>query len=156
MDDGRESPDKEDAIRVVDRRRFTEDGDLRPDWEAPEPTPAAGADETPPAAAPEETSAAPRSAPAGDEPRPPEPESSDSSAATAPLFLDLVNGLAQQAALFIEGAQGFPADPAQAQRLIDYLGVLETKTRGNLSAEEAQILSNIVFQLRALFVQKNP
>jgi hypothetical protein len=158
LDDGRESPDKEDAIRVVDRRRFTEDGELRPDWEEPEPAPApaAVADETPPAAAPEESSTARQDAPAGDEPRPPAPESSDASAATAPLFLDLVNGLAQQAALFLEGAQGFPADPSQAQRLIDYLGVLETKTRGNLSAEESQILSNIVFQLRALFVQKNP
>ena len=155
MDDGRESPDKEETIRVVDRRRFTEDGELRPDWEEPEPAPADVPEEAPAAAASEDAPAAPQGAPTGDEPRPPTQDSSGSSAATAPLFLDLVNGLAQQAALFLEGAQGFPADPAQAQRLIDYLGVLETKTRGNLSAEESQILSNIVFQLRALFVQKN-
>jgi hypothetical protein len=38
--------------------------------------------------------------------------------------------------------------------MIDYLGALESKTRGNLSAEEQQILSNVIFQLRALYVQQ--
>jgi hypothetical protein len=137
----REAPDK---MRVVDRRRFTEDGDLKPDWEASRPAPAEVAEDLPPAPTP---------APIDEGERRP---SSDGTAASLPLFLDLVNDLAQQAALFIEGAQGFPAQPAQAKRLIDYLGVLETKTRGNLSAEESQILSNIVFQLRTLFVQKRP
>lgn len=140
MNDGREEQDK---IRVVDRRRFTEDGELRPDWEAPRPAPAAETEDLPPAPSPEPTDDVER--------RP----SSDRTAASSPLFLDLVNDLAQQAALFLEGAQGFPAQPAQAQRLIDYLGVLETKTRGNLSVEESQILSNIIFQLRTVFVQKN-
>jgi hypothetical protein len=153
LDDARDAPDKEDTLRVVDRRRFTEDGELRPDWEEPEPATADVAEEAPPAAVSKDDPTAPRSMPADDEPRSP---ASGQTAATTPLFLDLVNDLAQQAALFLEGAQGFPAQPAQAQRLIDYLGVLETKTRGNLSVEESQILSNIVFQLRALFVQKNP
>jgi uncharacterized membrane protein YgcG len=69
------------------------------------------------------------------------------------MFLELVGTLAQQAELLLSGAQGLPPQPAQAQRLIDYIGVLETKTRGNLSAEESQILSNVLFQLRSLFVQ---
>jgi hypothetical protein len=30
---------------------------------------------------------------------------------------------------------------------------LESKTRGNLSTEEQQVLSNVVFQLRTLYVQ---
>lgn len=51
------------------------------------------------------------------------------------------------------GGQGLPRQPEQARRLIDYLGILETKTRGNLSAEESQILSNVVFQLRSMFLQ---
>lgn len=141
MDEDRDAPDK---MRVVDRRRFTEDGDLKPDWVASRPTPAEVPGDVPPA---------PQPAPIDEDERRP---SSDGTAASVPLFLDLVNDLAQQAALFLEGAQGFPAQPAQAKRLIDYLGVLETKTRGNLSAEESQILSNIVFQLRTLFVQKRP
>ncbi len=40
------------------------------------------------------------------------------------------------------------------KRMIDYLGVLENKTRGNLSSEEEKILSNIVFQLRTAFLQR--
>ena len=62
--------------------------------------------------------------------------------------------LAQQAELLLVGGEGFPAKPAEAKRTIDYLGVLETKTRGNLSAEEASALSNIVFQLRTAFLQR--
>jgi hypothetical protein len=61
--------------------------------------------------------------------------------------------LAQQAELLMVGGQGLPRQPEQARRLIDYLGILEAKTRGNLSAEESQILSNVVFQLRSLFLQ---
>jgi hypothetical protein len=151
LEDGRDAPEKDDTIRVVDRRRFTEDGELRPGWEPPEPAPPETAEEAPAEGAPAGTPP-PRSAPVD---HGPSPAASAPQGATSPLFLDLVNDLAQQAALFLEGSQGFPAQPAQAQRLIDYLGVLETKTRGNLSAEESQILSNIVFQLRALFVQKN-
>jgi hypothetical protein len=153
LDDGRDEPQKEDKLRVVDRRRFTDDGELRPDWVAPEPAPPEAEGEAPAPAAgkgapPASTTARTAEAPRGD-------TAGETTGTTTPLFLDLVNDLAQQAALFLEGAQGFPAQPAQAQRLIDYLGMLETKTRGNLSAEESQILSNVVFQLRALFVQKN-
>ena len=151
MNDGRDAPDKEETIRVVDRRRFTEDGELRADWEPPKTAPSE-TQEAPPKAAAGDASPPPKAASVDREPSPPV---SDRAGATSPLFLDLVNDLAQQAALFLEGAQGFPAQPAQAQRLIDYLGVLETKTRGNLSTEESQILSNIIFQLRSLFVQKN-
>jgi hypothetical protein len=64
-----------------------------------------------------------------------------------------VAGLAQQAELLITGAQGLPAQPAEAQRVIEYLTMLESKTNGNLSTEEGQILSNVIFQLRALYVQ---
>jgi hypothetical protein len=47
-----------------------------------------------------------------------------------------------------------PAEPDQARRMIDYLAVLESKTAGNLSPEEAEVLSSVVFQLRALFIQR--
>ena len=75
--------------------------------------------------------------------------------ASSPLFMDLIAGLAQQAEILLTGAQGMPAQPAEAQRVIDYLSMLETKTKGNLSAEEKQVLSSVVFQLRTLFVQHN-
>ncbi len=65
-----------------------------------------------------------------------------------------MDNLAQQAALLIEGAEGFPAQPDQARRVIDYLSVLEEKTRGNLSREEEQALAEVVFQLRTLYVKR--
>jgi len=71
------------------------------------------------------------------------------------MFLDLVAGLAQQAEILMTGAEGIPAQPVEAQRVIEYLAMLESKTAGNLSGEEKQILSNVIFQLRSLFVQTN-
>ena len=39
-----------------------------------------------------------------------------------------------------------------AQHHIDMLGVLEEKTKGNLTDEEENMLSNIAYQLRMAFV----
>jgi len=70
-------------------------------------------------------------------------------------FVELVAMLAGQAELLMTGAEGLPAQPAEAQRLIDYLGVLETKTAGNLSDEERQVFSDILYHVRSLFLQKS-
>jgi len=40
-----------------------------------------------------------------------------------------------------------------AQQSIDLLAMLQEKTRGNLTAEEARFLENMLFDLRMLFVQ---
>lgn len=40
-----------------------------------------------------------------------------------------------------------------AQQMIDILALLEAKTRGNLSAEERQLLEQILYELRLRFVQ---
>jgi len=61
--------------------------------------------------------------------------------------------LAQQAELMLTGAEGLPPHPDEARRLIDCLAALEVKTRGNLSLEESQIVSNLLYQLRSSFVQ---
>jgi len=42
---------------------------------------------------------------------------------------------------------------AAAKQMIDILALLEEKTRGNLSAEERQLLEQMVFELRMRFVQ---
>src|SRR5919201_1651233 len=39
-----------------------------------------------------------------------------------------------------------------AQQMIDILALLELKTRGNLSAEERQLLEQILYELRMRFV----
>jgi hypothetical protein len=42
--------------------------------------------------------------------------------------------------------------PKLARHLIDTLGVLEEKTKGNLTGEESQLLDNILHELRMIFV----
>ncbi len=142
------SEENEDAkrIKVVDRRWFTEDGRVRED----RPRPAA----QPPAAEPKIEAEAEKAPSRVQDRRREAPDAGATErAATSPLFIELVDMLAQQAALLIKGAPGYPAQPAEAKRIIDYLGMLELKTRGNLSVEEQQVVSNLLFQLRSLFVQ---
>ena len=40
-----------------------------------------------------------------------------------------------------------------AQQMIDILSLIERKTRGNLSAEERQLLEQLLFELRLRFVE---
>ena len=42
---------------------------------------------------------------------------------------------------------------AAAQQMIDILSMMEQKTRGNLSAEERQLLEQVIFELRLRFVE---
>ncbi len=151
--------EQDPKIKVVDRRRFTEDGELRPDREPvsegrPEPGGAVPAPpaQTPPPADPSRPLETPR--PSGARQTVEASRGSAGERSTAPLFVELVDNLAQQAALLIEGAEGFPAQPDQARRVIDYLSVLEEKTKGNLSREEEQALAEVVFQLRTLYVKR--
>src|SRR6476661_1006977 len=44
---------------------------------------------------------------------------------------------------------------AAAQQMIDILALLEAKTRGNLTAEERQLLDQILYELRLRFVEAN-
>lgn len=45
-------------------------------------------------------------------------------------------------------------DLEQARYLIDVLGMLETKTKGNLTAEEASLLEGVLYELRMKYVAK--
>ena len=45
-------------------------------------------------------------------------------------------------------------DLVQAKFLIDTLGMLQEKTKGNLSADESRLLDNILFELRAAYLSK--
>lgn len=76
-------------------------------------------------------------------------------------FVTLVADLAMQASLFL----GEIVDPEtnepltdlnRAKYLIDELGILEEKTKGNLSPEESGALKNVLYDLRMRFVEKAP
>jgi hypothetical protein len=45
-----------------------------------------------------------------------------------------------------------PADLEAASQLIELLAMLEQKTRGNLTAEERQLLDQVIFELRMRYV----
>ena len=45
-------------------------------------------------------------------------------------------------------------DLEQARQTIDILGILEAKTKGNLSEDESSLLGNILHDLHMIFVEK--
>jgi hypothetical protein len=135
--------EEEKPIRVVDRRMFTSDGELRPGFEADE---APEAPKTaPPAAAP------PEGRPARGEPAP-------EGRATSQAFVTLVSFLATNvyAALGVDPMTGKSLsrrDPVAAQQMIEWLAALEQKTRGNLTFEETDLLSRALYELRMAYVE---
>jgi hypothetical protein len=46
-----------------------------------------------------------------------------------------------------------PADLAAAAQLIDIIAMLEEKTRGNLTAEERQLVDQVLYELRMRYVE---
>ncbi|HMA17367.1 MAG TPA: DUF1844 domain-containing protein [Thermoanaerobaculia bacterium] len=141
-------------IRVVDRRMFTPEGELRPGYEpeeSAEPAPQASAPPGQPAAA------AP-SPPPAEPASPPGPEHEPASGEARSEFARIVSSLATTA----YSALGLLSDPAAgarhrdlavARQMIDWLAVLEQKTRGNLSFEESDLLSRVLYELRLAYVE---
>lgn len=73
-------------------------------------------------------------------------------------FIQFVMLQAQQASLFLgkmpNPQTGKPEVRLDAAKLfIDHLEMIEEKTRGNLTREESEILSNVLADLRMSFVQ---
>ncbi len=167
---------EEKPIRVVDRRMFTPDGELRPGFEPEDATPdvpppaAAPAPATPPPASPAASAAAPReavpSAPAPASPEFPEegledleepPEQGASGPQPTGEFTAIVRSLATTAysalGLLADPTGARHPEPAVARQMIDWLSVLESKTRNNLSFEESDFLARVLYELRLAFVE---
>jgi hypothetical protein len=78
--------------------------------------------------------------------------------ANAPGFDTLVSYLSttamfQMGLLAGPGGERIPADLANARRTIDLLEILQEKTQGNLTAEEAKLLDDILYELRMSYVE---
>jgi hypothetical protein len=139
---------EESSFRVVDRRRFRPDGE-------PAAEEAAGPDAGPAAEGPG-AGAAPD--PHGERPRAKPP--GEARALPPPTFASFVDSLALSALAALGagteqpegGAPGRPDLPL-ARHGIDLLGMLEQKTRGNLTDDEARLLEQTLFDLRMLFVR---
>ena len=157
--------EEEKPIRVVDRRMFTADGELRPGFEPedkPEPPPPAATAPPPPPQAPPSSGAkasTPSAAPPGPGGSPGPAQPADAAeATTSQAFIGLVSFMASNvyAALGIDPMTGerLPRrEPAVARQMIDWLGALEQKTRGRLSFEESDLLSRVLYELRMAYVE---
>ena len=171
--------DKE--MKVTDKRMFTPEGELREEYRfleekstaaqtapAAPATPAAGAApvQAPPVPAPpRQERSDPRAQ--GRPPAPPAPAPPAGPAIElpggppglgAPTFYDLAAILAEPVALYLgdlELEDGQPAENLEMARMhLDLLDVLRQKTAGNLTAQEAAFLEDLLYRLRVRYVQK--
>jgi hypothetical protein len=134
------SDEDKKPFAVKDRRHFTADGDARPD--GPEESPA---DEEP--ARPLEV--------------PPLPGPSEEPVPHGePDLVGLLLSLAAQASALLglgggDGEEDAPqVDLAGARGMIGLLEVLERKTKGNRTAEEEQVLTGVLYELRMAYLAR--
>lgn len=132
--------EKDRGFKVEDRRRFSTEGELKPEHRESQDKPAA-----------EQAAPSPPPASASAEPQPSYPPAEIT-------FSTFIVGLSTQALLHLgeipDPATGEHArDLPGAQQLIDILGMLQEKTRGNLAADEQNLLDAILFDLRMKYVE---
>ena len=157
------SEEKKSSFKVVDRRRFTDDGDQREGPDVPTEDPVRK--DPPPAPAP--SMAAPPTtspmAPAGGPSAP--PADNDSVAAPGPehktasglTFSMFIQSLAQQGLMQMglipwpHGQRELALD--QARDTVEILELLKEKSKNNLNAEEKQLMDTIVYELKMSFVE---
>ncbi len=130
-----EKPER--GFRVEDRRRFTSTGE------------------------PRETSSEENQGPR--QARTSEQAGADSEECRRPLpeltFSTFVLSLSTQALVLLGEApdptgKGVQPDLEGARQLIDILGILQAKTKGNLDSAESSLLDNVLYDLRMRFVER--
>jgi hypothetical protein len=145
----RDEEEKDKGFKVQDRRRFSPEGEARPDQEQSQ----------------DQSKPAPEPAVATAEPKPgANQNAADHSAAGAHgaaleiNFVTFIVGLSTEAL----AALGEMPDPATgkhsrdlhaAQQFIDIIAMLGEKTRGNLDANEQSLINAILFDLRMKYVE---
>ena len=140
---------QEDSFRVIDRRPFTAEGELRKEVveqeEREAEREAAVRPASPPPAVNEAVAAPP---PPADAPK------------RSPAFENLVRMLGSNAAMVL-GAYADPRtgqpmiDPDAARELIDMLDALREKTHGNLAPEEDSLLLDLLGKLKMTYLEVN-
>lgn len=154
-----EEEHKTKGFKVEDRRRFSSEGEARPEAETK-------AEEVRPQA---EIRPDSKEAPAGETPAPEAKQAGGAQAQfrTEPAadrgrgeltFATFVVSLSTQALMLLgeipDPMTNQPStDLPAAQQLIDILGMLQEKTRGNLDRDETGLLDSILFDLRMKYVE---
>jgi hypothetical protein len=157
MSDEREKEGQGKGFTVSDRRKRYEEAAAG----APGPSPAPGPQAEAPAARPEAAEPAPArpaAEPSADVGHAPELGDAAAGPAGPADFLQLIAKLYQDGLAFM----GLFDDPQTGQSManfpvaswhIDILGLLEEKTKGNLTEEEAKLLKEAIANLKVTFVR---
>jgi hypothetical protein len=140
---------REEAFRVIDRRPFTAEGELRKEVVEEEEREAKREAAQRPPAPPAAEAAKPAAAvPPADVP------------ARSPAFENLIRMLGSNAAMVL-GAYADPRtgqpviDPEAARELIDMLDALQEKTKGNLAPEDDSLLLDLLGKLKMTYLEVN-
>jgi len=140
----------EESFRVIDRRPFTTEGELRQEIVEEQEREARQEAKKETATAPAAPAANPdsKTAPAADAPK------------RSPAFENLIRMLGSNAAMVLGGyadpRTGQPViDPDAARELIDMLDALHEKTKGNLSPEEDSLLLDLNGKLKLTYLEIN-
>jgi hypothetical protein len=140
---------QDDGFRVIDRRPFTSEGELRQDIKELEERQARREEAQRPAVPPAPAAGTPDAvAPPVDAPK------------TLPAFENLVRMLGSNAAMVL-GAYADPRtgqpviDPEAAREFIDMLDALREKTHGHLSPEEDSLLLDLMGKLKMTYLEVN-
>ena len=145
-------PEKpEESFRVIDRRPFTTEGELRQEIVEEQEREARQEAKKEAAATPAPTPAAnpdAKTPPAVDTPK------------RSPAFENLIRMLGSNAAMVLGGyadpRTGQPViDPDAARELIDMLDALHEKTKGNLAPEEDNLLLDLNGKLKLTYLEIN-
>lgn len=159
--------EKQPEIQVTDRRRWTDEGNLREgvDREArPSPPPPPPAKSQAPPPPPQPTAPRPTAPPRTEQPSVDRGGQAAGRYAAAGAAYQKINfermvlSLAQNAMMSLGLLAPDPSQPIEAdldagREMIDLLGVLQEKTRGNLTPEEHRILDNTLYELRMAWLE---
>ena len=137
--------DKRSSFKVSDRRLFTPEGEVRAGMEEKAESDPTDARRPPiPEAVPELKAE-------------PEPQGDAESMTFASFLLSLATTGMVHLGEIPEPTTGQPMENLQAAgQMIDLLSLLQEKTSGNLSGEEAQLLEGLLYELRMKFLSKAP
>ena len=154
-------PKQDEGFKVVDRRLFTEDGELRKDAVEQERREEEAAKARKPAPSAQASSKPASPAPAGAAPIAPAEGTETAEANAIPPsrnFQMLVDFLTRNAAAMLGGMAdprtGQPfLDLEGARELIDMLDALREKTRGNLAKADEDLLIEVLGSLKLTFME---
>lgn len=87
-------------------------------------------------------------------------ENKDNFIPPVPDFKFFITTLSLQATIFLgqipnPATQKSEEDLPQAKFIIDTLGMLQEKTKGNLNKEESDLLESLLYELRTVYLSKN-